>query len=371
MLIIASELSENTRASWKMRFHNSRPSLRIDTNDAYSWMHLGACLGQLNIKDASTRAAECFRTALRLDPSLNEARYRLALDPSTSDAEKTKLLAARETLARAVWEDSSELIYSTMGRYADVIGRMANPAPKPAVGPLPLFRPSDSFHVALAPGAHWAKAEELGAGVMGDLRRAVRRRFGAAMVLLDYNRDGKWDIFMVGAVVDKGKVRDLLLRNDGDNHFTDVTAAAGLVGDRPSLGFAVADYDNDGFPDLLITGAGVQKLFRNTGAGRFEDVTAKAGLDKITTVCLGAGWADVDQDGDIDLILSQYAENPEKALSQLRGKAEDGPGLAVFLNVGEAPPMPAGRVGGLTTKFRRADGPAALLVKGPTTAVAR
>ena len=153
------------------------------------------------------------------------------------------------------------------------------------------------------------------------------------MVLLDYNRDGKLDVFMVGAVVEKGKVRDLLLRNDGDNHFTDVTAEAGLAGDRPSLGCAVADYDNDGFPDLLITGAGVQKLFRNTGAGRFEDATAKAGLDKVTTVCLGAGWADVDQDGDLDLILSQYAKTPEKALAQLRGKTEGGPGLAVFLNV--------------------------------------
>ncbi|HBI44882.1 MAG TPA: hypothetical protein DDY78_18805, partial [Planctomycetales bacterium] len=238
---------------------------RIDPNDAHAWMHLGACVGQLNFNDPSARAAGYLRTALRLNPNLNEARYRLAQDPNTSDAEKTTLLADKETLARAVWEDPSELIYSTMGRYADVIGRSADPSLKPAVGPLPLFRPSDSFHVTLAPGAHWAKADELGDGAVGDLRREARRRFGATMVLLDYNHDGKLDIFLVGAVVEKGKVRDLLLRNDGDGRFTDITTEAGLAGERTSLGCAVADYDNDGFPDLLITGAGAQKLFRNTG----------------------------------------------------------------------------------------------------------
>ncbi len=344
---------------------------RIDPNDAHAWMHLGACVGQLNFNDPSARAAGYLRTALRLNPNLNEARYRLAQDPNTSDAEKTTLLADKETLARAVWEDPSELIYSTMGRYADVIGRSADPSLKPAVGPLPLFRPSDSFHVTLAPGAHWAKADELGDGAVGDLRREARRRFGATMVLLDYNHDGKLDIFLVGAVVEKGKVRDLLLRNDGDGRFTDITTEAGLAGERTSLGCAVADYDNDGFPDLLITGAGAQKLFRNTGDGRFEDVTAKAGLDKVTTVCLGAGWADLDQDGDLDLILCQYADTPELALNTMRGgKAESAPGLAVFLNVGEAPPNPAGHLDGLTTAFRRAGGPEALLVKGPTTGVA-
>src|SRR5205823_1914591 len=122
------------------------------------------------------------------------------------------------------------------------------PVPKPGApaAPLPLLQPVQSFTVKLAPNSRWATSADFGRGPVGDLRRAVRVRFGATVIRLDYNGDGRPDLFLVGAVVENGRVRDLLLRNDGGGVFTDVTAAAGQAGPRTSLGCAAADFDKDG-----------------------------------------------------------------------------------------------------------------------------
>src|SRR5439155_13903298 len=113
-----------------------------------------------------------------------------------------------------------------------------------------------------------------------------------------------------------------LSRNLGKGRFRDVTAAAGLdrlAGGKPwfyTHGCAVADYDRDGWPDLLVTGWGQVALFRNVPADpadpskgrRFEDVTAKAGLDKAITWATSAAFADLDGDGFPDLYLCQYVD---------------------------------------------------------------
>ncbi len=310
---------------------------RKDPNDAASWYWLGQLA-----EPGSDRQAECYERALKLDPALAPAVYGMAtILQRQGERKKAQELFERHKAFNATGTGNLLAIkYSEMGHYADVIGRRREPFP-PHIGPLPLFAPRE-LKVVLAEGARWAKGDDFGKDAAGQVRARVRARFGAAIVVLDYNGDGKPDLFLAGAVVEKGEVRDLLLRNDGDGKFTDATAAAGLGKPHPTLGCCVADFDNDGKPDLLLTGAGSQKLFRNKGDGTFEDVSVKAGLDKVNSVCLGAAFVDLDQDADLDMLIAEYAPTAEDALKALDGKEAAGGKLLVFLNTGEAPPANPG-----------------------------
>ena len=133
-----------------------------------------------------------------------------------------------------------------MGRYAEVIGK--SPAPAPELGMLPMFESAKGPTVKLAEGTAWVADDKL-----DDLRKAVRARFGGAMVVLDYNRDGKPDVLLLGAVTRRGAVRDLLLRNDGNNTFTDVTAEGGLA-DHAELRAAVATSTTTASPTSPLAG---------------------------------------------------------------------------------------------------------------------
>jgi tetratricopeptide (TPR) repeat protein len=317
---------------------------RIDPNDAHTWLRLGATHPD---GEYSAAARDSYEKALKLDPYLNEARYRLAMILRETDpARQEALLGELEDLRKTDRYTESGIKYTEMGKYANVIGRDHKLVGKPVVGPLPLFEPVAGFRVELAAGARWATAADL-----DPTRRAARERFGAAIVLLDYNGDNRTDIFLISAVIENGKLRDLLLRNDGGGKFTDVTAAAGLAAPRPSLGAAAGDYNNDGKPDLVITGAGEQHLFRNKGDGTFEDVSAAVQLDQVKGVCLGCGWVDVDEDGDLDLIICKYAAG---VTSSFDG-AKPGGEVILFENVGVSPPGQKGEPRVLSTAFRRSD----------------
>jgi tetratricopeptide (TPR) repeat protein len=329
------ELLEN----WKeARSHFEAVTLK-DPADAYAWYWLGT--SQM-IDNDDEAALKSFRQAYSLNPYLNAALHslHLLLRKKGKEAEANAIMNENEALRAAeVLDIVDPQYYTDVGPYAQVIGRFPQDKTQIQIGPLPPFIPSQNFKVHLAPGATWANREDLKRSPQGELISAVRDRFGATMVELDYNRDGKPDLFLLSAVIENGQVRDLLLRNDGDGAFTDVTAEAGLAGPRASIGCTVGDFDNNEFPDLFITGAGRQWLFRNDGKGRFEDVTSEAGLDKLTSVCLGSAFVDLDQDSDLDLLVAQYAATQEEALSLLQGKGNGklSGGLAVFLNDGKVP----------------------------------
>jgi hypothetical protein len=351
---------------------------RRDPSDPAAWYWLGhSLLARRQAQDNPKEAADCFRRAIRLDPNLGAAYHALRPLVFASDPKEAKAAFEEANALRIPGDEKATrgnpiyLAYGEMGRYAAVIGRGSDLQARRPTGPLPRFEPVKDFQVRLAPGTRWARGADFGRDEVGRLRARARDRFGAVMVVLDYNHDGKPDLFLVGAVVRQGKVRDLLLRNDGEGRFTDVTAEAGLGDARPSLGCCVADYDNDGLPDLLITGAGEQHLFRNTGRGRFEDVSAKAALDEVKTICLGAAFVDLDQDGDLDLILAQYAPL-EQAGRVFAGKGlPTGGGLAVFVNTGEALPGPETRSRPLTTRFHGVRLAGDRLVKHPVRLLGR
>jgi hypothetical protein len=153
------------------------------------------------------------------------------------------------------FEVRKEAWYGNNGRYAQVLDRHPLQDLMPA-GPLRTFRKHDGFRVQLAPGTRWATAEDLLRAPAGELRTELRKRVGATLVILDFDRDGRPDLFLLGAVVEGGQVRDLLLHNEGGGQFRDVTEEMGLGDSWASLGCCVGDFDNDGFPDLFVTGAG-------------------------------------------------------------------------------------------------------------------
>jgi hypothetical protein len=129
---------------------------------------------------------------------------------------------------------------------------------------------------------------------------------------IDYDGDGDYDLYLAnghdnpGQAQRPGTQRNALYRNDGAR-FQDVTDAAGVAGRRYSHGVAVADYDNDGDSDLLVTNFGRNTLYRNRGDGTFEDVSESARLVE-TGYNTSAAWVDYDRDGDLDLYVTRYLE---------------------------------------------------------------
>ena len=134
--------------------------------------------------------------------------------------------------------------------------------------------------------------------------------------ILDYDNDGRMDIFFSnGARLPELKKSDrsfynCLLRNRGDGTFEDVTAKAGISGEHLdfSYGVATGDYDNDGFPDIFIANTGTNTLYHNNGNGTFTDVTGASGLGSkpAKTLSVHAAWLDYDNDGLLDLVVSNY-----------------------------------------------------------------
>jgi hypothetical protein len=132
---------------------------------------------------------------------------------------------------------------------------------------------------------------------------------GSGCAFLDYDQDGRLDLFLVNSsrlpgFRGQGPFLPALYRNEGGGKFQDVTRAVGLTVDCYGMGVAVADYDNDGDPDLLLTAYGGSHLFRNEG-GRFTEVTRQAG---VTGPAWGtsAAWFDYDRDGYLDLFICNY-----------------------------------------------------------------
>jgi enediyne biosynthesis protein E4 len=141
----------------------------------------------------------------------------------------------------------------------------------------------------------------------------------AGVALFDYDNDGYLDVYVVnGAAIpslqkESPKYWNRLYHNNHDGTFTDVTEAAGVAGAGYGMGVAIGDYDNDGWPDIYVVNTGKNQLFHNNGNGTFTDVTDKAGvaggiLDGEKMWSVSAAWVDYNNDGLLDLFVSNYCK---------------------------------------------------------------
>ena len=145
----------------------------------------------------------------------------------------------------------------------------------------------------------------------GTAKSTILETVGSGVGLIDYDNDGWLDIYLVnGSTYDAetGKISPphaALFHNNHDGTFTDVAAKAGVTNDRWGFGVAIADYDNDGWPDIYVSNYGKNRLYHNNHDGTFTDVAEHAGVT-VGNWSTGATWGDYDGDGRLDLFVPGY-----------------------------------------------------------------
>ena len=138
------------------------------------------------------------------------------------------------------------------------------------------------------------------------------------VAVIDYDKDGFLDLFFTngaslpGMSKDGATFQNRLYHNNHDGTFTDVTQQAGVAGAGYGMGVAIGDCDNDGYPDIFVAGVNRNQLFHNNHDGTFSDVTDKAGVSGLVkgkkVWSVGAAWLDYDNDGLLDLFVSNYID---------------------------------------------------------------
>jgi tetratricopeptide (TPR) repeat protein len=280
----------------------------------------------------TAQAARLRRRRLELEET-DEAYTRLLTgENAMSHAEELARLArdlGRRTDA-AIWSYLAATA-ANPGRRAVALPQLV-PAASPArrmladllpdlhTAPRPTAPSPPATAIAAAGAGPWFVDDAAGAGLQfvhhngWEMARLIPPASASGGVgLLDYDGDGWLDVYVVqGGPFPAGpqapRDGDRLFRNRGDGSFEDVTEQAGIAGRVRGYGHgvAVADFDNDGRPDVFLTRWHAYVLLRNRGDGRFEDVTERAGLAGDRDWPTSAAFADFDQDGDLDLYVCHY-----------------------------------------------------------------
>jgi tetratricopeptide (TPR) repeat protein len=251
-------------------------------NEADPWYFVGYLHSQLQHYD---QAIAAFQKALAIFPFHASAEFGLARAYQRSGNAE----AAKEHLARFQKMTADHLAtpfgagYGDQGRFslAELPRSSAQNAP-PAIA------------VRFAPQSIVAIVQQAAASNPSPIGPSI----GACFI--DYDGDGKPDLFLVSAATD-GTSR--LLHNLGNGKFADVTKESGLELTGSGLGCAAGDFDNDGHTDLAVCFADGIRLFHNNGHAEFEDVTEKVGIRR-EKGCVGATFVDYDHDGDLDLYVT-------------------------------------------------------------------
>jgi len=261
-----------------------RRVLEIDPEDADAHYQLGVLLADRD----SEAARNHLEQTLEKIPHHESACYNLAMILRRSgDTEGSMALLRRfQVLRQAKVGTSSGMKYGEMGRYAEVIRFFETPPPNNPLHGLP-----DYTDIAATMGL-----EEVGGTRPGP--PGLETSFGPGIGAADITGDGKLSLYLTG--MEGG---GLFLTTDGETvtRLTD----AGIDG-KDAIGAWFGDYDKDGDPDLYLTCRGPNRLYRNNGDGSFTDVTATSGTAGGDVISVGATWADMDHDGDLDIYVANY-----------------------------------------------------------------
>jgi len=172
-----------------------------------------------------------------------------------------------------------------------------------------------------------------GDGTFSDVTRAAGVAQPAlptqAAAWADYDLDGDLDLFIGNEGIQQGERKeafaDNLFRNNGDGTFTDVAAAAGVTNDRYAKSVVWGDYDGDGDPDLYVSNIGPNRLYRNNGDGTFTDVAGELGVAEPAGRSFASWFFDYDQDGDLDLFSGAYMAQVEDVAADVMGRRPERP----------------------------------------------
>ncbi|MGB6688536.1 MAG: CRTAC1 family protein [Terracidiphilus sp.] len=207
-------------------------------------------------------------------------------------------------------------VFSVLYFNAVAIGQMGTPTPLPAAerekaaaereatGPLPNY--PQLVDITASTGIHFEHQSS-------PESKYIAESMSGGVALIDYDRDGWPDIYFTNApsvemALHGVKARSALYHNNHDGTFTDATEKAGVGYPCWAMGAVVGDYNNDGWPDLLVTCLDGVVLYRNNGNGTFSDVTKASGLGGDSQWATGAAFGDYDDDGWADLFVSHYVD---------------------------------------------------------------
>src|ERR1700722_9607187 len=261
--------------------------VEIDANDADTWYFLGAAYAQAK---EFPQAIESFQHALKINPHHASAEFGL----SRAYQQSADVNDAREHLKKFQYITQNKigapmsLAYGEQGQYSRVVE-----------SPSAVLKAPAQIKVQFVDVTAQAELKSKPPDTSDP-----NQRLGPGACFLDYDNDGKIDIFLP----DNGTLGGMsLYHNLGGGRFEDVTKSAGLDQTRHGTSCAVGDYDNDGFADIAVTVDGHVMLLHNEKALRFTDMAQEAGI-KSAEYSYGLTFIDYDHDGDIDLFVLQYAK---------------------------------------------------------------
>jgi Flp pilus assembly protein TadD len=282
---------------------------QIDPNDADTQYFLGLLYSQ---EQLYPKAIEHFRAALKLNPFHLSAEFGLAqalLRSGDKDGAKEHLDRFQHMNADKLGKPIS-FTYGEQGKYSLVDEMAPGPEPVPPAIPVHFVDVTSVAGLAPEPSTKDAKAADTTPDAAPSSTPdtgaySLAKFFGSGACIIDYDGDGKPDIFLVN----DGKGFAALYRNLGNGKFANATKDAKLELYGEGTSCAVGDYDNDGKPDLAVAINRHVHLFHNEGDGTFKDVTDQTGI-QTEGLILGMTFIDYDHDGDLDLYITRFNDFP-------------------------------------------------------------